>query len=118
MGCGRYRRSAMAQGNAGQGVGQGTDQPGGGWAGWGGCRSRAGTPSSGNRAFDEYRAETLRRLEDEQKEFAGFLDRLRFAKDKAEFDAFVEERARPPAPDAPLPGAPLPGAPVPEAPAG
>ena len=28
-----------------------------------------GSPSSGNRAFDEYRMETLRRLEDEQKEF-------------------------------------------------
>ena len=28
-----------------------------------------GSPSSGNRAFDDYRMETLRRLEDEQKEF-------------------------------------------------
>jgi len=56
-------------------------------------------PSSGNRAFDEYRAETLRRLEEEQKEFATFLDRLRFAKDKAEFDQFMNElRNRPPAP--------------------
>src|SRR5689334_19442735 len=49
-------------------------------------------PSSGNRAFDEYRAETLRRLEDEQKEFREFLDRLRFAKDKTEFDEFMAER--------------------------
>jgi hypothetical protein len=48
--------------------------------------------SSGNRAFDEYRTETLRRLEDEQKEFREFLDRLRFAKDKTEFDAFMAER--------------------------
>lgn len=56
-------------------------------------------PSSGNRAFDEYRAETLRRLEEEQKEFRAFLDRLRFAKDKAEFDEFLAERRnRPPAP--------------------
>jgi len=39
-------------------------------------------PSSGNRAFDEYRAETLRRLEDEQREFQDFLVRLREAKDK------------------------------------
>jgi hypothetical protein len=55
--------------------------------------------SSGNRAFDEYRAETLRRLEEEQKEFGAFLDRLRFAKDKAEFDQFMAElRQRPPAP--------------------
>ena len=49
-------------------------------------------PSSGNRAFDDYRAETLRRLEDEQREFKDFLDRLRFAKDKNEFDQFMAER--------------------------
>jgi Protein of unknown function (DUF2852) len=49
-------------------------------------------PSSGNRAFDEYRAETLRRLEDEQREFRDFLDRLRHARDKAEFDQFMAER--------------------------
>jgi Protein of unknown function (DUF2852) len=49
-------------------------------------------PSSGNRAFDEYRMETLRRLEDEQTEFRDFLERLRHAKDKAEFDQFVAER--------------------------
>jgi hypothetical protein len=58
---------------------------------------------SGNRAFDEYRAETLRRLEDEEKEFRDFLNNLRFAKDKAEFDDFLANR-RPPAtpePDAP-----------------
>jgi hypothetical protein len=48
--------------------------------------------SSGNRAFDEYRAETLRRLEEEQREFREFLDRLRFAKDKTEFDQFMAER--------------------------
>jgi len=50
--------------------------------------------SSGNRAFDEYRAETLKRLEEEQKEFKEFLDRLRVAKDKAEFDEFLAERRR------------------------
>jgi hypothetical protein len=49
-------------------------------------------PSSGNHAFDEYRIETLRRLEDEQREFLGFLERLRHAKDKAEFDQFMAER--------------------------
>ena len=47
--------------------------------------------SSGNRAFDEYRDETLRRLEEEQREFKEFLDRLRHAKDKAEFDQFMAE---------------------------
>jgi Protein of unknown function (DUF2852) len=50
------------------------------------------TPSSGNRAFDEYREETLKRLEQEQREFREFLDRLRFAKDKTEFDQFMAER--------------------------
>jgi Protein of unknown function (DUF2852) len=53
--------------------------------------------STGNRAFDEYRAETLRRLEDEEKEFREFLNNLRFAKDKAEFDDFLANRRNPPA---------------------
>jgi hypothetical protein len=57
-------------------------------------------PSSGNRAFDEYRTETLRRLEDEQREFREFLERLRMAKDKAEFDQFMADRRNRPA-DAP-----------------
>ena len=47
---------------------------------------------SGNQAFDEYRTETLRRLEDEQREFQDFLRRLRQAKDKAEFDQFIAEQ--------------------------
>ena len=50
--------------------------------------------ASGNAAFDEYRAETLRRLEDEQREFKDFLDRLRVAKDRAEFDQFMADRRR------------------------
>jgi hypothetical protein len=53
--------------------------------------------SSGNRAFDEYREETLKRLEQEQSEFKDFLDRLRFAKDKTEFDQFMAERRNRPA---------------------
>jgi hypothetical protein len=57
--------------------------------------SHGSRPSSGNRAFDEYREETLRRLEEEQREFKGFLERLRLAKDKAEFDQFMADRARP-----------------------
>jgi hypothetical protein len=60
---------------------------------WGNCGYRT---SSGNRAFDEYRAEALRRLEQEQREFREFLDRLRHAKDKAEFDQFMDERRRRP----------------------
>ena len=50
--------------------------------------------SSGNTAFDEYREETLRRLEEEQGEFEAFLERLRHAKDKAEFDQFMADRQR------------------------
>ena len=53
-------------------------------------------PTSGNRAFDDYRAETLRRLEDEQREFRDFLARLRAAKDKTEFDQFMAERGNRP----------------------
>ncbi|HME29722.1 MAG TPA: DUF2852 domain-containing protein [Pseudolabrys sp.] len=56
-------------------------------------------PSSGNRAFDEYRAETLHRLEDEQREFREFLQRLRAARDKTEFDQFMAERRNRPGPD-------------------
>ncbi|QYK40262.1 MAG: DUF2852 domain-containing protein [Paracoccaceae bacterium] len=66
--------------------------------------ARAAFRSSGNTAFDAYKAETLRRLQDEQEAFEAFLQRLRDAKDKTEFDTFMNERARQataPAPDAP-----------------
>jgi hypothetical protein len=72
----------------GQGPGMGHGSGFGGW-GFG--------PSSGNRAFDEYRSETLRRLEEEQREFRDFLGRLRMAKDKAEFDQFMADRRNRPA---------------------
>lgn len=55
---------------------------------------RHGYISSGNTAFDTYRSETLRRLEEEQQAFEAFLQRLREAKDKTEFDQFMDERAR------------------------
>jgi len=75
--------------------------------GWCGPRARQGwhgMRSSGNRAFDEYRDETLRRLEEEEREFREFLDRLRQAKDKAEFDQFVAEmRGRRPTENGPAP---------------
>jgi|LNFM01.1.fsa_nt_gb hypothetical protein len=59
---------------------------------WGGSSRDRGFPSTGNRAFDEYRADTLKRLEDEAKDFHSFLERLRMAKDKAEFDQFMSDR--------------------------
>lgn len=82
------------------------------WSGRMGCwkRSRGQwwhgekRSSTGNSAFDEYRTETLKRLEEEQQEFVGFLERLRKAKDKAEFDQFMaEQRGR--RPDGPTPEA-------------
>ncbi len=61
--------------------------------------------STGNTAFDSYREETLRRLEDEQSAFEGFLGKLREAKDKAEFDQFMDERSRTPSSSGPEPSA-------------
>lgn len=58
--------------------------------------ARAAMRPSGNEAFDAYKTETLRRLEDEQRAFEEFLGRLRAARDKAEFDQFMEDRARRP----------------------
>ncbi|MDP6709418.1 MAG: DUF2852 domain-containing protein, partial [Alphaproteobacteria bacterium] len=58
------------------------------------CGGRRRQRTSGNGAFDEYRDETLRRLEEEQRQFREFLERLRHAKDKAEFDQFMAEQRR------------------------
>ena len=60
------------------------------------ARSFSFAPPSGNRAFDEYRSETLRRLEDEQKDFVEYLDRLRQARDRQEFEQFMAERRQRP----------------------
>jgi hypothetical protein len=57
-------------------------------------RTRHMGQSSGNSAFDAYKAETLQRLEEEQDKFEAFLKRLRDAKDKAEFDQFMDDRAK------------------------
>ena len=58
---------------------------------------RRGGGASGNVAFDEYREETLRKLDEEQRAFHDYLDKLRSAKDRAEFDQFMNERRnRPP----------------------
>jgi len=59
------------------------DQFGGAWG---------APPSSGNRAFDDYRRETINRLQDEQREFKEFLERLRLAKDREQFDQFMADR--------------------------
>ncbi|MEQ5868950.1 DUF2852 domain-containing protein [Sagittula sp. NFXS13] len=69
-----------------------------------GCNRTARTPSrhtawsamkpSGNSAFDAYKADTLQRLQNEQEAFEAFLERLREAKDKTEFDQFMEDREK------------------------
>lgn len=49
--------------------------------------------TTGNASFDAYRSELLTRLEREQSSFEGFVERLRAAKDKTEFDEFMDARA-------------------------
>jgi len=78
------------------------------WEGHGGRHGWDARPSSGNSAFDAYRMETLRRLEDEQREFTEFLENLRHAKDKAEFDQFMAERRERPQTPPPSPQEPGP----------
>ena len=48
--------------------------------------------TTGNVAFDQYKEETIKRLEQEQKDFGTFMHNLAMAKDKAEFDQFMAER--------------------------
>jgi type III secretory pathway component EscR len=72
---------------------------------------------TGNTAFDEWRAKELARIEEErkkletaQREFATYRDDLRRAKDREEFDRFMEQRRNqrpeaPPQPPAPQPPA-------------
>ena len=63
----------------------------GNWKSW---KARSGMMgSTGNAVFDEYREDTLKRLEEESREFGSFVDRLRRAKDKEEFDRFMAERS-------------------------
>ena len=56
--------------------------------------------SSGNAAFDDYRTEQLKRLEEERKrldeeinEFHEYMRNLRMARDREEFDRFMRERS-------------------------
>lgn len=99
MGCKRWRRE-----NGYQAAGWNSNAGWSGWKSWMCGNQAQSASSSGNRAFDEYRTETLRRLEEEQKEFGAFLDRLRFARDKSEFDQFMAERRSRPTPPPPSNG--------------
>ena len=65
-------------------------------SGWGGGELRR---DSGNSAFEDYKDEELKRrqaefdrLVEEQRAFGEFLESLRRAKDKAEFDQFLASR--------------------------
>ena len=62
---------------------------------WGRSRHTRATGRTGNTAFDTYREETLKRLEEERDAFVSFLDTLRAAKDRAEFDQFMTSRQTP-----------------------
>ena len=74
---------------------------------WGSCAMRRASryygPSTGNMAFDEWRQAELarldeerRKLDDAQREFAEYVDAIRRAKDREEFERFMaERRARP-----------------------
>jgi hypothetical protein len=74
------------------------------WRAWKRGHRWGQAPASGNVAFDEYREETLRKLDEEQREFRDYLDKLRSAKDRAEFEQFMAERRnRPPTTEPPTP---------------
>ncbi len=69
-----------------------------GWAGHGSHHYR-GYQSSGNAAFDDYRTEQLkrldeerRRLEEERQAFEEYMANLHKARDREEFDRFMRER--------------------------
>ena len=62
------------------------------WSSWQGSRS-------GNQAFEDYKRATLERLEaerrklaEEERAFADFLRELRSARDREEFDRFMQSR--------------------------
>jgi len=66
--------------------------PSSAWSGWQG-------PRSGNQAFEDYKRATLERLEaerrklaEEERAFADFLRELRNARDREEFDRFMQSR--------------------------
>jgi hypothetical protein len=67
-------------------------------------RPRPAYSSTGNFAFDEYRKRELERLEEERRRldeeahaFAAFVEELKRAKDRDEFDSFMAKRRNGPA---------------------
>jgi hypothetical protein len=88
------------------------------WCGtWSGSwqERNSGMRATGNSAFNDWRSAELARLEEErrklvqaEREFSDYLDRLRRARDREEFDRFMNERRNAqsgPGTDAPSPSA-------------
>lgn len=59
----------------------------------GAARTRSAASAPRNSAFEAYRTSELKRLEDEERDFQAYLERLRGARDKAEFETYQRERA-------------------------
>ncbi len=71
----------------------------GSWGCGGAMRRRFYSPPTGNLAFDEWRTAELARLDEErrkldeaQREFAEYVEAIRRAKDREEFERFMAER--------------------------
>ena len=81
----RHRNETAVMGSAGEcGIGV-----------WPSSRNTSGGMEANHieySAFEEYRAQTLQRLDQEQREFQEFIARLRAAKDKEEFEQFITDR--------------------------
>ena len=108
MGCGCGRRHASSGASARPSAGSASAS-----AGSGGCSSGAARRACGPAATapsTNTASEALRRLEEEANEFRAFLERLRMAKDRAEFDEFMRERRNRPAGPGPTPPEPQPQA--------
>lgn len=60
---------------------------------WHAFKMRSGlSGTTGNKAFDDYREETLRRMDEEAREFQTFVDQLRKARDREEFERYMSQR--------------------------
>jgi hypothetical protein len=87
----KWREARSMMGNSARSGGPWTSQV------WGNRRGFA--PSTGNSAFDDWKSAELARLEEERRkleqahnEFASFLENIRRAKDREEFERFMNER--------------------------
>jgi hypothetical protein len=77
------------------------------WQAWQGRRGSYAA-STGNSAFDEWKAAEIARLEEERRklqeahrEFSAFVENIRRAKDREEFERFMNERRNAPSGGAP-----------------